>query len=283
MIINHNLSAINANRNFKNNTINMDYHMEKLSSGLRIVKARDDAAGLAVSEKMRAQIRGLQQASRNTQAGISFIQSTEGYLQETTQILQRVRELSVQAANGIYTLDDRMQIQVEVSQLIDEIDRVASHAEFNRLIMLTGRYASGTNGLTFHLGANMNQNETIYIAAMTAEALELAEGYNMSKKAKITMSTQESSNYAIGAVDEALKLVNSQRANLGAYQNRLELAMKGIDVAAENFQSAESVVRDADMAHQMVEYTKYQILTQSSATMMAQANMRSQLVLRILG
>ena len=177
MIINHNLSAMFANRELGVTQGNIAKNTEKLSSGMRINRAGDDASGLAVSEKMRSQIRGLNQASKNAANGISFIQTTEGYLQESQDIVQRLRELSVQASNGIYTAEDRMQIQVEVSQLVDEIDRIASHAQFNGMNLLTGRFAreSGENVVTgsmwLHIGANMDQRTRIYVGTMTATAL----------------------------------------------------------------------------------------------------------------
>ncbi|MDR2490480.1 MAG: flagellin, partial [Spirochaetaceae bacterium] len=179
MIINHNLSAMFADRSLKVTQVFLDKDSEKLSSGLRINRAGDDASGLAVSEKMRSQIRGLNRASANAADGISFIQTSEGYLQESQDIIQRIRELAVQAANGIYTEEDRMQIQVEVSQLVDEVDRIASHAQFNGLNMLTGRFArpTGENVVTasmwFHIGANIDQREQVYIGTMTTKALGL--------------------------------------------------------------------------------------------------------------
>ncbi len=285
MIINHNMSAMNANRQLKVNNGNIGNSMAKLASGMRINKAGDDASGLAVSEKMRSQIRGLNQASDNASNGVSFIQATEGNLQETTDILQRIRELSIQSSNGIYTSEDRMQIQVEVSQLIDEIDRIASHAQFNGMNMLTGRFASdkGENTVTgsmwFHIGANMDQRERVFIQTMTAESLGL-KGVGTGEI--ITISTADQANRNIGLLDGALKTVNKQRADLGAYQNRLEMAIKGIDISAENLQAAESTIRDTDMASQMVEFTKDQILTQASTAMLAQANQRSQSVMQLL-
>jgi len=285
MIINHNMSALNAHRNLKVANDATMRSMEKLSSGLRIARAGDDASGLAVSEKMRAQIRGLQQASRNASDGVSFIQTTEGYLQETSDIMHRIRELAIQASNGIYSSEDRMQIQVEVSQLVDEVDRIASHAQFNGMNMLTGRYARdfGTNIVTssmwFHIGANMDQREQIFIGTMTATALGLRQ---FGSGAFISISTPEQANRNIGVVDGALTVINQQRADLGAYQNRLEMAIKGIDVGAENLQAAESRIRDLDMALGMVEYTRNQILTQSSTAMLAQANVRGQSVLQLL-
>ncbi len=285
MIINHNLSAMFAQRQGSVNEVNLTKNLEKLSSGLRINRAGDDASGLAVSEKMRSQIRGLRQASTNAMNGISFIQTTEGYLQESQDILQRIRELAVQSSNGIYTQEDRMQIQVEVSQLVDEIDRIASHAQFNGMNLLTGRFGreGGENIITasmyFHIGSNMDQRERVYIGTMTAAAL----GVRQSGSGKIvSLSSPEGSNQTIGILDSALKVINKQRADLGAYQNRLEHAIKGIDAGAENLQAAESRIRDVNMAAEMVDYTKNQILTQSGNAMLAQANQKSQTVLQLL-
>jgi flagellin len=284
MIINHNMSAMFAQRQLGVTNKEVQNDIEKLSSGLRINRAGDDPAGLAVSEKMRAQIGGLNQASRNAENGISFIQATEGYLQETQDILHRIRELAVQSANGIYSSEDRMQIQVEVSQLVDEVDRIASHAQFNGMNMLTGRFAreTGENTVTasmwFHIGANMDQRERVFIGTMTSASLNL-RGQNEI----ITISSPAEANRNIGVVDEALKRVNKQRADLGAYQNRLEHAVKGIDVAAENLQAAESRIRDTDMANQMVSFVKNQILMQSGTAMLAQANQKNQAVLQLLG
>ena len=284
MIINHNMSAINANRQLGSMNRQTMKSMEKLSSGLRINRAGDDASGLAVSEKMRSQIRGLNQAVRNIEDGVSFIQTTEGYLQESQDILHRVRELSVQAANGIYSSEDRMQIQVEVSQLVDEINRIASHAQFNGMNILTGRFAADSvtgDIMQLQVGANMDQSERIQIGTMTAQALGLAN--EQGAGGIVTISSVEEANRTIGIVDDALKKVNKQRADLGAYQNRFEMASKGVAIAAENLQAAESQIRDADMASEMVEYTKDSILTQASTAMLAQANMRTQSVLQLLG
>jgi flagellin len=284
MIINHNMSAIFANRQLKVNNWSLDKNMEKLSSGSRIARAGDDASGLAVSEKMRSQIRGLRQASDNAMNGISFIQTTEGYLQESQDIMQRIRELSVQASNGIYTDEDRMQIQVEVSQLVDEVDRIASHAQFNGMNMLTGRFArlGGENVVTasmwLHIGANMDQRERVYIGTMTSESLGLR---NTGSKKFVSISTPDGANRTIGIVDAGLKLVSKQRADLGAYQNRLEHAVKGLDVGAENLQASESRIRDADMAEEMVDYTKNAILVQAATAMLAQANTKTQTVLTL--
>jgi flagellin len=286
MIINHNISAIFANNQLHQNDIAMTKRMEKLSSGLRIVRAGDDASGLAVSEKLRSQIRGLNQAERNAENGISFIQVAEGYLQESQDVLQRIRELSVQAANGIYSDEDRMQIQVEVSQLIDEIDRIASHAQFNGMNMLTGRFARETgentitNSMWFHIGANMDQRERVYIGTMTSYALNVKE---VGSDDILSLETPDGANRAIGSVDVALTKISKQRADLGAYQNRLEYAAKGLAVGAENMQASESRIRDANMALEMVEYTKDAILVQSATAMLAQANTKNQVMLQLLG
>jgi flagellin len=284
MVINHNLSALNADRTLGVSDANLSNSMAKLSSGLRINKAGDDASGLAVSEKMRAQIGGLNQAVRNIGDGVSFIQSTEGYLQETSDILGRVRELSVQAANGIYTSEDRMQIQVEVSQLVDEVNRIASHAQFNGMNMLTGRFATGSvtgDIMQLQVGANMDQSERIFIGTMTASALGLQNGQG-GDNGNITITSVEGANMTIGIIDNALRMVNRQRADLGAYQNRFEMASKGVAIAAENLQAAESGIRDANMASEMVEYTKDSVLSQAGMAMLAQANVRSQNVLQLL-
>ncbi|MDR3312500.1 MAG: flagellin [Spirochaetaceae bacterium] len=282
MIINHNMSSMFANRTLGVSNQALGKDIEKLSSGQRINKAGDDASGLAVSEKMRAQIRGLNQAGRNIQNGISFIQTTEGYLAETTDILQRLRELSVQSANGIYTDEDRMQIQVEVSQLVAEVDRIASHAQFNGMNLLTGRFADDSASIMqFQFGANADQSTRVFIGTMTAQALSLNSDQSGTAE-KLTISSPENANSALATIDEALKSVNKQRADLGAYQNRFETAARGIDIAAENLQAAESRIRDSDMASTIVEYTRDQILTQSGTAMLAQANSQSQNVLALL-
>ena len=285
MVINHNLSAMFAQRSLGITNVRIGKDIEKLSSGMRINRAGDDASGLAVSEKMRAQIRGLNQASANASNGVSFIQVAEAYLQETTDIMQRIRELAVQAANGIYSAEDRMQIQVEVSQLVAEVDRIASAAQFNGMNMLTGRFAQAagenvaTASMWLHIGANMDQRIRVYVGTMTASALGVR---TMSDNQVMSIETAEDANHGIGTIDEALKKINKQRADLGGYQNRLEMAVVGIDIAAENLQAAESRIRDADMAKQMVEYTRNQILVQSGTAMLAQANSNSQQVMSLL-
>jgi len=289
MIINHNMSALFALRHLKFNAISADKDMEKLSSGYRIARAADDASGLAVSEKMRSQIRGLLRAEKNAQDGISFIQTAEGYLQESQDILQRLRELAVQASNGIYSDEDRMQIQVEVSQLVDEVNRIASHAQFNGMNFLTGRFArfTGENviaaSMWFHIGANMDQRERVYIGTMTAQGLGIQSVDGLPHSATfISFSTPDAANRAIGLIDKALLKVSKQRADLGAYQNRLEYTTQGLMAGAENLQAAESRIRDADMALEMVNFVKDQILVQSSTAMLAQANSRPQSILQLL-
>ena len=285
MVINHNMSAMFANRQLGITGLSLDKDMEKLSSGMRINRAGDDASGLAVSEKMRSQIRGLNQAAQNAQNGISFIQTTEGYLQETTDLMQRIRELAVQSSNGIYSDEDRMQIQVEISALVSEVDRIASSAQFNGMNMLTGRFAQpmGENVVTasmwFHIGANMDQRTQVFIGTMSAMALGIRE---IGSEEKLSIATPEDANRAIGTIDEALKKINKQRADLGAYQNRLDLTVKGLNVSAENLQASESRIRDADMASQMVEFTKNSVLQQAGTAMLAQANSQSQNVLSLL-
>ncbi|MBO5482020.1 MAG: flagellin [Spirochaetaceae bacterium] len=281
MIINHNMSSLYADRVLGISNDSIMKNMEKLSSGERINRAGDDASGLAVSEKMRSQIRGLNQASKNIQNGVSFIQTTEGYLNETTDILQRVRELAVQSANGIYSDEDRMQIQVEVSQLVAEVDRIASQAQFNGMNMLTGRFAQDGEGIMqFQIGANVDQNTRVFIGTMTATSLGLKGAQGGDEQ--ISIASPDEANMTLATVDEALKNVTKQRADLGAYQNRFEMAAKGINIAAENTQAAESRIRDTDMASEMVEFTKNQILTQAGTAMLAQANSQSQTVLALL-
>ena len=285
MVINHNMSAMYANRQLGVTGLSLSKDMEKLSSGERINRAGDDASGLAVSEKMRAQIRGLNQASQNASNGISFIQTTEGYLQETTDIMQRIRELAVQSSNGIYSDEDRMQIQVEVSALVSEVDRIASSAQFNGMNMLTGRFAqsTGENSVTgsmwFHIGANMDQRMQVFIGTMSAEALGIRE---IGTSEKISLAAPDDANRAIGTIDQALVKINKQRADLGAYQNRMEYAVRGLDISAENLQASESRIRDTDMARQMVEFTKNSVLQQAGTAMLAQANTQSQNVLSLL-
>lgn len=280
MRINHNMSAIFANRQMKNVASRLDKSIEKLASGEVINRAGDDASGLAVSEKMRTQINGLVQAEKNAQNGLSFIQVAEGSFQQVNDILQRIRTLSVQSANGIYSNSDRSQIQVEVSQLIDEIDRISTSAEFNRMKMLTGRYSKGskTGSMFFHVGANSNQRIRVYINTIGSKALNLftPEGE------KRSISTVGDANAMIGYVDLALEKLNRQRADLGAYYNRIENTIKALTRSYENMMAADSRMRDVDMAAQMVDYTKDQILVQTGTAMLAQANFKPKLVMKLL-
>jgi len=281
MIINHNMSAMYADRQLGVTQVDISKSLEKLSSGLRINRAGDDASGLAVSEKMRSQIRGLNQAERNIQNGVSFIQATEGYLQETQDILGRIRELAVQSANGIYSDEDRMMIQVEISQLVDEVNRIASHAQFNGMNMLTGAFAQDSavgRVMQLQVGANMDQNKQIFVGTMTATALGLTDGQD-----GISIENVEKANLTIGSLDSALQKVSRQRADLGAYQNRFEIAAQGVAIASENLQAAESRIRDVNMASEMVTFTRDSILSQAGVAMLAQANVRTQSVLQLLG
>lgn len=282
MIINHNMSAINANRVLKFTHWEVNKGMEKLASGERINKSGDDASGLAVSEKMRTQISGLRQAERNTEDGMSFVQTAEGYLDQTAKTIQRMRVLSVQAANGIYSPEDRQLIQVEISALVDEIDRVASQAEFNRFKVLTGEFArkNPKASMWFHIGPNSNQRTRVYIGTMTAQAFSMKDATG---KVSISLTSPGGANASIGILDSALMTLSKQRADLGAYYNRMEMTSKGLMTAFENIQSSESRIRDADMAEVMVDFTKNQVLVQSGTSMLAQANLQSQSVLRLLG
>ena len=280
MIINHNLSAINAHRVLKFSQWSVDSSMAKLSSGMRINRAGDDPSGLAVSEKMRTQIQGLRQAERNTEDGLSMIQTAEGYLSQVSDIVQRIRVLAIQSSNGIYSREDRQLIQVEVSQLVDEVDRISSQAEFNRFKLLQGRFSknSTTGSMWLHMGPNANQRERVYIASMSARALQLRQASNEA----VTISTPASANETIGKADYALGILMSQRSNLGAYQNRLEHTAKGLMNAYENVQASESRIRDTDMAEEVVRLTTKQILSQTSIAMLAQAGVRPQAVLQLL-
>jgi flagellin len=279
MIINHNLSAVFAHRQLKFNYGSVDKNVEKLSSGMRINRGGDDPAGLAVSEKMRTQIRGLRQAARNIEDATSFIQTTEGYLQESQDVIQRIRELAIQSSNGIYTPEDRMQIQVEVSSLLNEVDRVATTAQFNGMNMLTGAFAdpaaggTPTGSMWFHLGPNANQRVVAYVGTMTGAGLGIAD---------VSISTPEAANASIAKLDNALTRISKQRADLGAYQSRMEKAVAGVMSAYENTMASESRIRDTDMAEEMVDYVKNQILVRTGVAMLAQANMKSNSVLDLL-
>jgi len=279
MRINHNMSAIFANRQLQLVEAKADKSIERLASGQAINRAGDDASGLAVSEKMRTQINGLFQAEKNAQNGLSFIQVAEGSLSQINDILQRIRMLSVQSANGIYSNEDRKQVQVEVSSLIEEVDRISTSAEFNRMKMLTGVFSktSKVGSIFFHVGPNSNQRIRAFISTMSSTALNLKQGTSVR-----SISTVGSANQMIGFVDLALDKLNRQRAELGAYYNRMENTSRALSLSYENMLAADSRIRDADMAGEMVEFTKNQILVQSSISMLAQANSRPQLILKLL-
>ncbi|UQZ76060.1 flagellin [Niallia circulans] len=370
MIINHNLSAMNTYRQMGSNQVNASKSMEKLSSGLRINRAGDDAAGLAISEKMRGQISGLNQAQRNSQDGISLIQTAEGALNETHSILQRMRELATQASNDTNTDQDRQELQKELNQLTSEINRIGNNTEFNQKKLLNGSQAlkdgervatagntESGNGLHLQVGANSQQNFTVDIFDMRAEALGVAgtenstakigdsdkvgeknawttngtETYTSASGASTTgnkiltengttigaelvekssdakfasgaankltdagnatgaavyaldISDHKKATAAISTIDAAINQVSAERSKLGAFQNRLEHTISNLGNSAENLQSAESRVRDVDMAKEMMEMTKSNILSQASQSMLAQANQRPQSVLQLLG
>lgn len=271
MIINNNLNAMNAHRQLFINTVNQGKAIEKLSSGMRINRAGDDAAGLAISEKMRAQIKGLIQASRNAQDGISLIQTAEGAMQETQSILQRMRELAVQAANDSNVSADRNAISREIEQLQFEIDRIASQTEFNNLKLINGDFSNQI----FQIGANAGQVISLSISEMTAQALNVSSINN-------SIGTASQATIAIETINSALENVSTERSLLGAYQNRLELTIRSLDTTAENLQAAESRIRDVDMAKEMMNFTRNNILTQASQSMLAQANQQPQGVLQLL-
>ena len=282
MRINHNMSAIFANRQLQIVAEGLDKSIQKLSSGQTINGPGDDPSGFAVSERMRTQIMGMSQAEKNAQNGISFIQVSEGSYQQITDILQRIRQLSVQSANGIYSTRDRMMIQVEVSQLVQEIDRIATSAQFNGMKMLTGAFArsSGVGSMYFHIGPNQNESIKVYIATVSAKAFNIAP--QDSDGPKRSVSTAGQANAMIGYVDNALDRLNMQRADLGAYYNRMENMISALGVAEENMTAAFSRIRDVNMASEMVEYTKNQILVQTSVAMLAQANFKPKLVMKLL-
>ncbi len=268
MRINHNIAALNTYRQLSSATTAQSKSMEKLSSGQRINRAGDDAAGLAISEKMRGQIRGLDQASRNSQDGISLIQTAEGALNETHAILQRMRELAVQGGNDTNTTDDRTQIQTELDQLKEEIDRISETTEFNTQNLLDGNFTA-----TLQVGANDGQTISFSISAMDSTALTVNA---------LSVTDNAAASTSIGQLDDAIKAVSTQRSNLGALQNRLEHTITNLDTSSENLTAAESRVRDVDMAKEMMNQTKNSILAQAAQSMLAQANQQPQGVLQLL-
>jgi flagellin len=280
MVINFNQAAAFSSRMEGINTANVLKTSKELSSGMRINSAADDASGLAVSEKMRSQIRGLNQASRNVMNGVSMLQTAEGYMQSTTDILQRIRELAVQSANGIYSDEDRAMLQTEVEQLVSEVDRISQTAEFNGMTLLSGRFAE--DGIRLQVGANVDQNFTVKLGDMSASALGLKGAGQDGTEQAISLANPESANMALATVDEALKTVNKSRADIGASMNRMEMTQKGIDIASENLAASESRIRDADMAKTITSHVKNQILQQASVSLLSQANTNSQNVLALL-
>jgi flagellin len=289
MRINNNIMAMNAHRQLGMNQAGAAKSMEKLSSGFRINRAGDDAAGLAISEKMRGQIRGLKQASRNAQDGISLIQTAEGALNETHSILQRMRELAVQASTDTNTDKDRLEIQKEVNELIDEIDRIANDTQFNTMELLDGSLEGADDGLVFHIGANAEQSITLNIASMLSEAIGSSDTKTIESLkdedlgGEKGVQTQEAADAAITIIDDAIGNVSAERSKLGAYQNRLEHTINNLGTSAENLQAAEARIRDLDMAEEIMAFTKNNILQQAATAMLAQANMAPQSVLQLLG
>ncbi|WP_017470754.1 flagellin Hag [Amphibacillus jilinensis] len=279
MRINHNIAALNTHRQLSGNQSGVQSSLEKLSSGLRINRAGDDAAGLAISEKMRGQIRGLEMAQKNSQDGISLIQTAEGALTETHAILQRMRELTVQAGNlGTQEQEDLDSIQDEISALLEEIDGIADRTQFNGKDLLTGDFGASGDELIFQIGANAEQQLSINIESMRAE--DLASGLDT-----LDLSTFVSGgdfDDAVAIIDSAITAVSSQRSALGAVQNRLEHTINNLGASQENLTAAESRIRDVDMAKEMMEFTKNNILTQASQSMLAQANQTPQGVLQLL-
>ena len=275
MIVQHNMAAANTNRQLSITSGQLAKSTEKLSSGYRINRAGDDAAGLSISEKMRGQIRGLEQGSTNAQDGISLIQTAEGALNETHSILQRMRELTVQASNDTNVTVDREAIKEELTALTNEVSRIASQTEFNKKKLLDGSISTVTQNL--QVGANQGQNITFKIDKMTASALGVQAANVADKVSKYADATK-----AISVLDTAITKVSTQRSKLGAIQNRLEHTIANADNAAENLQSAESRVRDVDMAKEMVKYSKSNILQQAAQSMLAQANQSTQGVLSLL-
>lgn len=279
MIINHNVTALNTHNKLSAATGAQSKSMEKLASGLRINRAGDDAAGLAISEKMRGQVRGLDQASRNAQDGISMIQTAEGALNETHDILQRMRELATQSANDTNTATDRQELQKEFNQLAKETTRIAKTTEFNTQKLLDG---SDTDGKVFQIGANATQNLTLTIANMDATALAVGTGTDEASTVGIDITTQAGADTAITTVNTAIETVSAERSKLGATQNRLEHTINNLKTSSENLTAAESRVRDVDMAKEMMNQTKNSILAQAAQAMLAQSNQTPQGVLQLL-
>ncbi len=293
MIIQHNMTAANTNRQLGITNSNLAKSSEKLSSGYRVNRAGDDAAGLSISEKMRGQIRGLEQASTNAQDGISLIQTAEGAMNEIHSIVQRMRELTVQAANDTNVTADREAIASEIEQLADEIDRISTTTEFNTMKLTGGAFDPDEGAvLNLQVGANSEQNISFNVydmhaaqlvdAAVTAGTVEFGELTSASNGATAAVATYEAATDLIKTMDSALSYVSKARSELGATQNRLEHTIANADNTSENLQSAESRIRDVDMAEEMVKYSKDSILQQAAQSMLAQANQSTQGVLSLL-
>jgi flagellin len=280
MKINHNLRANFILLQTEKAQEGLRKSTEKLASGIRINSAADDASGLAVSERMRTQIRGLQQAEYNTQNGLSFTQVADGSLDQVGQILQRIRELAVQAANGIFSHNDREAIQMEVSQLLDEIDRVATSAQFNRLKLFTGDYSrrQTDSELYFHVGPDKDMRIQAFIGTVSARSLGLLDAANRS----LSLSTPDKANGSIGVVDAAIDKLNQDRADIGSQGNRLGMTLQSILGYYANMVEAESKIRDTDMARELIEYTKQKMLLQTDVSLLAQANLEPKLVADLL-
>ena len=274
MVVQHNLQAANTNRQLGITTSAQAKSTEKLSSGYKINRAADDAAGLSISEKMRSQIRGLNKASSNAQDGVSLVQTAEGALNETHSILQRMNELATQAANGTNTTVDRSAIKAELDQLTSEIDRIQSTTQFNTMNLLDGTFSGTTNKMKLQVGALSGQSIDFSIANMCASKIGL--------KAALSVSTFTKAGSYMKSVQDAIEVVSKQRSAMGAIQNRLEHTISNLDTTSENTQSAESRIRDTDMASEMVTYSKNNILAQAGQSMLAQANQSTQGVLSLL-
>ncbi len=285
MFIKTNISSVNTNRVMKFQEQMVNKNLRDISTGLRINVAADDASGLAVSERMTAQIKGLNRAEKNALDGVSFLQTAEGYLSQTNKIFIRIRELAIQAANGIYSSDDRVYIQVELSQLINEVDRLASYAEFNGVALLTGRFANEEIGGTptasmwLHVGANTDQNIRAFIGTMTAHALGVRDG---NREFTISMSTPSQANQAIAVIDDGLQKIHKQMADFGGYNNRLDYVRQSLAIASENMVASRSRIRDANVAEVVSDLVKNQILSQAQTAMLAQSNQKNQSVLSLL-
>ena len=274
MVVQHNLQAANTNRQLGITTSAQAKSTEKLSSGYKINRAADDAAGLSISEKMRSQIRGLNKASSNAQDGVSLVQTAEGALNETHSILQRMNELATQAANGTNTSVDRSAIRAELDQLTSEINRIQSTTQFNTMNLLDGTFSGATKQMKLQVGALSGQSINFSIANMCATKIGL--------KPALSVSTFTKAGSYMKAVQDAIEVVSKQRSAMGAIQNRLEHTIANLDTTSENTQSAESRIRDTDMASEMVTYSKNNILAQAGQSMLAQANQSTQGVLSLL-